>query len=457
MASTTSQLLWAILTSSAGLMADGYDLAVVDLIITTLGHLYPDDIRPAQKSLIASTTYVGIILGMVSFGVLADITGHKATGLATAALTGLGCALSACCAKGRHFNIAYQLALCRFLLGVGIGGEYPVSMTLGSGKEGCCFRQAGLSKGQRLSVNVLMIAIGSMLAPALSTCLLAASVPPEVVWQALVLCGLLPSVAAFAARLHLPAAAPAAHSPDESGERHEAGAAAAAGGAARSFWRKVRLQGAVLLGCCSAWGLHNFAFFGATSFRSLIYDRMFGVQYLQSYRAVLEHEALFGLWLSLASVLVGVGLVVTVDRASLFWVQLCSFFGFAAIAGLCGLLLGPSPGWLLLCLMCLWMAFLTTAGNTCYLVPAQSFLPEVSATCCGIAAASGKVGALVGTALFPLIEHAWGLAVLLWVCCGVGVLGAASTLVLTPREMADPSEQEELKSDKSSWYSSPEG
>eukprot|EP00418_Pyrodinium_bahamense_P020833 CAMPEP_0179128734 /NCGR_PEP_ID=MMETSP0796-20121207/61051_1 /TAXON_ID=73915 /ORGANISM="Pyrodinium bahamense, Strain pbaha01" /LENGTH=135 /DNA_ID=CAMNT_0020827591 /DNA_START=40 /DNA_END=444 /DNA_ORIENTATION=- len=135
MASTTSQLLWAILTSSAGLMADGYDLAVVDLIITTLGHLYPDDIRPAQKSLIASTTYVGIILGMVSFGVLADITGHKATGLATAALTGLGCALSACCAKGRHFNIAYQLALCRFLLGVGIGGEYPVSMTLGSGKE----------------------------------------------------------------------------------------------------------------------------------------------------------------------------------------------------------------------------------------------------------------------------------------------------------------------------------
>mmetsp|Transcript_25016 Transcript_25016/g.56756 ORF Transcript_25016/g.56756 Transcript_25016/m.56756 type:complete len:451 (-) Transcript_25016:176-1528(-) len=443
-----SGLVWALFVNSAGILADGYDLFVVDIIIAILTVMHPDEIGAREKGIMASVTYAGIITGMVSLGLTADVIGHRAAGMLTAALATLGCVSAACCTYMDNFNIAYQLALCRFVLGMGIGGEYPVSMTLGSGKKtGNLFHNAGfhLSPEQILLFNMVLFQVGGTLAPAFGSILLKAGLPLSAIWRILILCGLLPAVGAFIARALMPG-----HSVENSVEEVDPCRSASTGAltswaSARTLVRGIGWRFPILFGCCLTWALHNFVYFGQGSFRSLMDQRMFGGGH--EGRAALQHHAHFGLFMSLFGLLMAIIILVVVNKVSLFWTQLGLFVAFSLLAGLCSLVNGQEYGSdrLLFALMCLWSMPLSGAGIICYVLPTQQFPARVHATCCGIAAASAKVGALVGTALFPIIEQAYGLSILLLVSCLVGLAGAIATAMLTPRHPPDASDFEESK------------
>jgi hypothetical protein len=60
---------------------------------------------------------------------------------------------------------------------------------------------------------------------------------------------------------------------------------------------------------------------------------------------------------------------------------------------------------------------------------------EIRATCHGISAAAGKVGAVVGGAALAPALKAYGLSVVMFACGVVALLGAACTVLLTKETM----------------------
>jgi hypothetical protein len=80
------------------------------------------------------------------------------------------------------------------------------------------------------------------------------------------------------------------------------------------------------------------------------------------------------------------------------------------------------------------------ASTTTYVIPAEVFATKAKATCHGISAASGKIGAVVGAAMMSPLLTAYGtdtagkdkgLQVVLGICAGVALVGLAVTWWLT--------------------------
>ena len=124
----------AVLASCVGFLADSYDLFTIDLVVLILELHYGEALISAKsKALMVSTMLFGVVAGQLLFGALADRWGRKWTFVSTAGLTVFSCLDSALCGDGDGQALPalpVQLALCRFVLGCGVGGEYPLSATV---------------------------------------------------------------------------------------------------------------------------------------------------------------------------------------------------------------------------------------------------------------------------------------------------------------------------------------
>ena len=132
----------AVLASCVGFLADSYDLFTIDLVVLILELHYGEALISAKsKALMVSTMLFGVVAGQLLFGALADRWGRKWTFVSTAGLTVFSCLASALCGDGLAWPLPLQLALCRFVLGCGVGGEYPLSATVSwlGGIEDLCY------------------------------------------------------------------------------------------------------------------------------------------------------------------------------------------------------------------------------------------------------------------------------------------------------------------------------
>jgi len=68
---------------------------------------------------------------------------------------------------------------------------------------------------------------------------------------------------------------------------------------------------------------------------------------------------------------------------------------------------------------------------TTYTIPGEVFPVDVAATCHGISAAAGKVGAVIGASLFDPMKVKYGLPVVFYACAVIAALGFLLTLVVT--------------------------
>jgi PHS family inorganic phosphate transporter-like MFS transporter len=80
------------------------------------------------------------------------------------------------------------------------------------------------------------------------------------------------------------------------------------------------------------------------------------------------------------------------------------------------------------------------ANLTTFVVPAEAFPTRARATCHGISAASGKLGAVLGSSgMAPLLKiygddaasKDKGLQLVMYICCGVSLLGLIWTVLFT--------------------------
>ena len=132
--SIKDEIKWynVILTGS-GFLADAYDLFVINVVVDIMANLaYKQPLTTTVKANVKSMALVGAFFGQIFFGALADIIGRKKVFVSTCAMIIIGAIMSASVVDSETWGIYSQLTFWRFVLGFGVGGEYPLSASITS-------------------------------------------------------------------------------------------------------------------------------------------------------------------------------------------------------------------------------------------------------------------------------------------------------------------------------------
>lgn len=116
-----------MLFSGLALGSDGYNAAVMSNLNLLLAVIYPDALSSDMKARLSNAFLIGMIVGMVGFGVVVDQLGRKTGAVLTTLILLLGIALSAGASGTSPLGLFWMLVVARGIAGVGAGGEYPVA------------------------------------------------------------------------------------------------------------------------------------------------------------------------------------------------------------------------------------------------------------------------------------------------------------------------------------------
>lgn len=136
----------AVVVAGIGFFTDSYDIFAINLVTSTLGMVYwqGDPIpgsryggnygkMPSQvNTAIKAATSGGAVIGQLGFGWLADVVGRRkmyGVELAIIVMSTLAQALSA---PSGAVTLTGLLIFWRVVMGIGIGGDYPLSAVITS-------------------------------------------------------------------------------------------------------------------------------------------------------------------------------------------------------------------------------------------------------------------------------------------------------------------------------------
>lgn len=411
----------------AGFLADAYDLFVIDIVLAILDRLQPGGLLPADRSLVGGATLAGAVAGQLGFGLLGDSLGRKWTFLATCVLIIAGAVLSGGVLWGGlgPLSLVHQLAVCRFALGIGVGGEYPLAAAIAAEDS-----PVGGSRGRLVAAVFSMQGWGMLLSCLLSLLLLAAGLPLEWIWRLLLIVGAIPPAAVIYARSKM-----------EESELFLAAKEGAASAGPGSAWRAVRRYWRPLIGTTTTWFLLDVTFYGTGSFKTRIGSFLMGSR-ASSPRGEVWDEAVFAsvcCCLAIPGYLLAVAFMDRIGRYNLqFWGFLALAANFFIIAGVYRDDLPEGARWGLL--VCFGLTFLFSnfgPNTTTFVIPIETYPTLIRATCHGASAAAGKLGAVAGVVAFAPCEQAFGLRAVLGFCGVVCLGGAAVTFCFTREPVED--------------------
>ncbi|CAN8102019.1 unnamed protein product [Discula destructiva] len=116
-----------VLFSGLAIGSDGYNAAVIGNVELLLAVLYPEALTDSIYTRLSNAFLIGMIIGMLFFGVIVDQLGRKTGAVATTAFLVLGIVLSAAANGNTTEGMLWMLIIARGVAGIGAGGEYPVA------------------------------------------------------------------------------------------------------------------------------------------------------------------------------------------------------------------------------------------------------------------------------------------------------------------------------------------
>lgn len=444
-----------VVTSGMGFFTDAYDLFVIGVVSALLKNVW--HISTLEVSLLSSTALLSAALGAVIFGRIADHFGRKFVYGYELLVLAIGAIASAFAP-----NVLW-LVIFRFILGLGIGGDYPVSATLMSEYSN------RYDRGKLITLVFSTQALGLIVGPLLTVLLLVGGVNQDLTWRLLLGVGAIPALATFWLRRQI-AESPRfalAHGNVEEAERavqmvvdgrrkegkfgrlhqqltdgslekiNPAVKVAKDGDglrvqpgqiiSARQLFTTRHLL-IWLIGAAGSWFLLDVSYYGTTVSTPLVIK-------LFSPQTTLIQNMLYTMLIFVVAALPGyIVAALTIDRLGRKRVQ---FTGFAMMALSYGLLfLFPALTqitWTFLLLYGLSYFFTEFGPNvTTFVIPAEIFPVAARTTAHGIAAATGKVGAFIGAFLFPLLlsNPAFKLPGTMGIAALVALAGFALTFIL---------------------------
>lgn len=168
-------------------MFDALDVGMLSFIIAALAADAAFNISNVQASWIGSVQSIGMAIGALVFGTMADKVGRKNILMITLLLFSIGSGLSALVSTVSLFLIL------RFFIGMGLGGELPVASTLVSESV------APHKRGRMVVLLESFWALGWLLAAIISYFVI-----PEFGWRVALLLSALPAFYALYLRRSLP-------------------------------------------------------------------------------------------------------------------------------------------------------------------------------------------------------------------------------------------------------------
>ncbi|HUC12067.1 MAG TPA: MFS transporter [Stellaceae bacterium] len=426
-------LHWKIMfISGMGFFTDAYDLFIIGVVMSLLKAEW--HISPVEQGLVTSTALLASAVGAIAFGRIADMLGRKRIYGFKVLVLAAG-AIASALSPG-----IWWLIFFRIILGIGIGGDYPVSSTIMSEYSGKKHR------GMMVSLVFAMQAAGLIVGPLLAVALLLTNLSHDMVWRLLLAFGAVPALAVFEMRRDM-AETPrfllatgrreefhdaAASVLGSAGQRRAAAKASSEGEA--NFWQGFQILTsrpsllARLIGASLAWFMMDFAYYGNTVSSPIVLAAISPhqslVQHTLTQLAVFAVAALPGYLMAAAMM----------DRMGRKSIQIVGFammaITFSAIA------IVPQIDKLLLPFLLVYgiSYFFTEFGPnaTTFVYPAELFPVEARTTGHGIAAGSGKIGGFVGVFLFPILMSWRGLPAAELAAAAVSVLGIIVTSMLLP-------------------------
>ncbi|TWP33628.1 MFS transporter [Leekyejoonella antrihumi] len=419
--------------SGMGFFTDAYDLFIIGVVVSLLKtqwHLSTD-----QVSLLNSATLVASAVGAIVFGRVADMVGRKK-------IYGYEVLVLAAGALASAFAPTYALLLVfRIVLGIGIGGDYPVSATIMSEYSGKA------SRGRMVGLVFAMQGAGLVFGPMLASTLLASGLSSNLIWRLLLAFGAIPGLAVFYLRRQIqetPRFAMAGGVVEEA----EAAIALATGQVPAPVPTRessVRITGGAvsgvrvlfssrrmmrwLFGTAVGWMLLDFAYYGNSISSPAVLK-------LLSPNASLLQNTLLQLGIFALFALPGYALaVLLMDRLGRKTIQLFGFgmmaLAFLLIAAVPSVAHTAGPFVLLYGMSYLFSEF--GPNTTTFVFPAEVFPVQVRTTGHGISAAAGKLGAFAGAYLFPqMLASSMGIRGAELVAGVVSIVGLIVTAVCLP-------------------------
>ena len=388
--------LRALVVSGMGFFTDAYDLFVIGIasaLITTQW-----DLSSGRLALLNSTMLGAAFLGAFVFGRLADVVGRKRVYWMVAAIMIVG-------ALGSALSPSYWVLVAfRFLLGFGVGGDYPVSAVLMS--EYANRKDRGKLVGMVFSTQALGLIVG----PLIALTLLGAGVSDNVAWRILLGLGAVPAAAVIYLRSRMPESP--RYQVQVQGKAEQAASQLSDftggkvnGNGARSSRQQMGLRAfltnrrylILLAGTAGTWFLLDYAYYGNTistpQILSLISPHASTMTKIALQLAIFVVAALPGYLLAIACL----------DRIGHRRLQLVGF----AVMALCFAVIAVVPGMTTMVVPFLLVYgvsyFFTEFGPnmTTFVIPSEVYPVSMRATGHGISAGIGKFGAFIGVFLRP--------------------------------------------------------
>ncbi|BDR92438.1 MFS transporter [Vulcanisaeta souniana] len=380
--------------SGAGFFADAYDLFAISIALVFLKQVW--SLTASEISLISSAALFGAVIGPFIFGRIGDVFGRKYIYGVEAALLAAGAIVSA-------FSInPTMLWITRFILGLGVGGDYPISATLMS--EYAPARNRGLFVAGVFSMQ----GWGIVTAALLGLGLLNAKINPDTAWRIILGFGaVMPAlVIYFRRRVHETPRFEYFVKGDVEGAkkavkdvlRHDV-EINKANNANNGIYRNLLRYLPVILGTAIPWFALDVFFYGTNIFGPFVTSAM-----------GLAKNPLAGIYIQLYVVLaflvpgyyVAAFLVDKMGRKSM---QIMGFSIVATVYLIAALMLrsGMVMPTTILALYGLAQFFTNVGPNvTTFILPTEVFPTRFRTTGHGIAAGSGKLGATLASLLIPL-------------------------------------------------------
>ncbi len=411
-----SPLHWKImLVSGMGFFTDAYDLFVIGVVMALIKNEWHPS--PLETGLITSTALLASAVGAILFGRVADLLGRKRIYGVEVLVLAAGAIASALSP-----NIVW-LIIFRIILGLGIGGDYPVSATIMSEYSG------KKTRGMMVSLVFAMQAAGLIVGPLLAAALLVSPLPHDYIWRILLAFGAIPALAVYMARRKIDET-PRFKIAAEKRRQTQPGSLCAEGdfwGGYKCFASNGRLMRR-LFGVSAAWFLMDFAYYGNTVSSPIVLSA------LSPHGSLLQHT-LTQLEIFVIAAVPGYFVAaVTMDKLGRKFIQVLGFLVMAAAFGAIAVVPGIEKDVMPFLLIYGTSYFFTEFGPnaTTFIYPSEVFPAGTRTTGHGIAAALGKLGAFIGVFSFaPLM--AWrGLPAAESAAAIVSLLGAITTIALLP-------------------------
>ncbi|GAA5833751.1 hypothetical protein JCM9279_001614 [Rhodotorula babjevae] len=428
----------ACAVAGVGFFTDAYDIFAINLAAGMIGYVYnmqshKGALTPNQDLGLKIATPVGTFIGQLLFGWLADVVGRKkmyGLELMVIIIATVGQAVAG---HAPAISIIGVLVFWRFIMGIGIGGDYPLSATITSEFAATRIR------GRMMTATFWSQGWGQLAAALVAISSLAAFKKQilndpvdnarhlDFVWRLIIGLGAVPGAVALYFRLTLPETPrftmdvernikQAATDVDaflQTGAYVQDSTPAVAGtlDVPKASWKDFRnhfgqwKHGKVLLGTAWSWFALDIAFYGLGLNSSIIFNAI-------GYGTVTSGTAQYNRYQTLFNNAVGNIIVTCAGLIPGFWaafalidswgrkpLQLTGFIGLTITLCCMGFgydKLKENAVGAFVFLYCL-TNFLQNYGpnTTTFVIPGEIFPTRYRSTAHGISAASGKFGAIV--------------------------------------------------------------